>query len=202
MSYTPYSAFVNDIAPDLPGATVPIIQHSIRNACIVFATRTRCLHYTMPKLDAIALQQRYMLTSPNVQAEPFFARQVWFGNQQLIRKGKGELAVLYDNWRTRAGSPLFFTQEHDDEILIVPKPFADAPAIILIEVALKPVQDSTHVDELIYRNNQDTIRHGTLARLYASPGKPYTNKDLAAASLKLFNDGIAARQTSLEDAQA
>lgn len=194
MANVNYTAWYNEILPDVPGCLPALAINAIRNAVIDFCTLTNSYIYNHPAINAVASTPTYAFVPPT-NTLVCKVLQVFYQGRELIPKTPDELKNLYGayqslDWRDRTGTPLYFTQDDERNIRLVPKPDASLASAIKMRVALKPTRASTVVDDKIWEEQLETIKNGTLYRLKIQKNKPYSDEPGAATCFTLFNAGV------------
>jgi len=105
-------------------------------------------------------------------------RHIWRNGQKMYPKGADSMPAPSDNH----GTPLFYFGRHQAgrfEIGVYPTP-DDNSYELVAEVAFVPERDALSLDDDLYELWIDAIRVGTLAYIYAIPGQPFSDLQLAA----------------------
>lgn len=96
-----------------------------------------------------------------------------------------DFAWIGRNWRTDVQLPTRWYCPDDDTIALVMPPGSTGNLRVL--AALKPTRASTTFPTWIYERYVETIAHGAKGKIMSIPTKPYSNKELGAYHLGMFN---------------
>lgn len=195
MATTLFTAWYDDVMPHANGCPLPLALQKIREAAIAYCRLTHAWRYLeLGPLDAFDGQQTYVigpgaavgLLPANVVVCHVF--QVNFNDVALEALTPAAFKAQSDTWRTDKGTPTSFTLFNEGEISFWRIPSANAADVIKIpELALAPSQDATGVDSRIWEHGRKAIAMGALAEIFLTPGKPYTNPQLADHYSGRFN---------------
>ncbi len=178
---TAWSAFYKDCLPDLPGVPQPLLDHALRNAAIDFCTRSKAHRVDLAAIDAVANTGVYALSSVLPAGaglvEIVAAR---FDGEPLAPKAPEFLERRYDDWQTEVGTPIYYTQQSSDSILVVPAPSADASGAIKIKAAVCPTATATGLDDWLFAKFRMNIAAGAKAILMLDAEKSWGNVPRAA----------------------
>jgi hypothetical protein len=122
--------------------------------------------------------------------------QAWFNGQKLTPIVPDNVASpyvynqSYDAAQDYGGDPRHIIQKSETTFSLIPAPKANASAAITMRVALRPSRTSTSVDDVLLDRYGEIIARGALYRILGSPGKPYSNPQLAIAYSGLFERDI------------
>ena len=195
MTTISYSAFLDDVIPDVGGVSVDVATHAIQNACIQFCEQTNFLQEIQDPLALVAGTSTFDLYAP-AQMRVMKVLEVWSPRMySLTPRNAAWLRSKYPNWGDWTGVPRYYNMPNETQIRLVPYPDASStidPTLdqITITVTYKPTRSSTAVDRRLYDEHLETIAAGAKYRLMSSPAKPYTNVDLASLHFKTFWAGV------------
>lgn len=191
MGATQWLSWFDDILADLPGCGQPLAKLHIRAAAIDFCERSLAWRADLDPIDAIEDEGTYDL-DPDTGTVVVRVLELWYDGKRINAKSADDLACLYANWTTEAGTPLYYTQETpSDSVILVPMPNADLAGALTGKVAIKPSQASTGIDSSIFEKWREAIAHGAKARLFALKKKPWSDKELAAYHQGVFDSKVA-----------
>ena len=94
--------------------------------------------------------------------------------------------VLPDSIVAKGSEPKALTQLTPDKYIVLPLPDADKPYTMRMFIALKPSRNATGMDQVIFDELEDTIRHCALQHLLALPNQNWMDLELAAYHAKQF----------------
>lgn len=191
MATVAYNLWYNEVLPEAPGCLAAVAENAIRNAAIEFCERSQFHIYNHPAINAVAATATYAFVPP---ANTLVVKvlQAFYNSKEIIPKTPDELDSMYTttDWRDRTGTPLYYTQDDELNIRLVPYPSASLANALKLRVSLKPTRASTTVEARIYEEHLESIKAGALYRLKAQTSKPYSDPTGAANNLTLFNMGI------------
>lgn len=198
-----YEDFFPYVLPDVVGAPEPVVVHHIRNACIEFCEKSLILTRDHDPIDVVANKVDYDLEPPGGYLVVKVQR-AWLDNVLLDPVAPDfvrEPAVynrLYDTYNAASAStPRGYLQKEERSISLWPKPDRAYNNGLTLRVALKPTRASTSIEDVVFEDYAEVIAQGALYRLQLSPGKAYSNAEMAAINKGLFEQGInVARQRS------
>jgi len=190
MADTAYTAFFDHVLPAVPGCPQPMAIDAIRRAAIEFCEKTLAWIYKHPAINVVAAQMAYPFVPPT-GAVVAKVLQAWHNDIKITPKTPDELNEIYANWLTIAGTPQYITQDDERNLLLVPTPSAALTAGLVLRVALKPTLASDDIETSIYEEYRDAIASGAKARLMLIKDKPYSDMELGALEMGLFNAAVA-----------
>lgn len=186
MNMVDLSVFLPHIKQYAPGVATPTAYFGIRQAAIDFCQRTKTWRYE-DDFD-ISADDAEQITTPSNSVLVDLERVLFEGNDLLPKT----TAWLDDNvrgWRINAdgGSVAqYVTQTEQNTIRLVPA----AAGHVNIYAWLKPSQDADQVPDYLGDQYRETIAHGALARILMMPNMPFSNPQLGAMFLGLFNAAL------------
>lgn len=205
MTYVSYDEFLPEVLPYVHDCPQPVALNAIRNACIEFCEKSQWLVYEHDPISYTANVGSYEFDPPT---DTNVARvlSAWSSNIPIIPKGQDELEAMYGYaWREVSGSPRFYVQMNPDEIVLVPKPEVFQSQALKMIVVIKPLRSSSAVAPSVYEDHAETIAFGARARLYDTPGQPYSDPAQAVKFRGWFEAAIGeakiARNKGLTRAQ-
>ena len=195
MTTISYSAFLDDVMPDVGGASVDVVTHAIQNACIQFCEQTSFIWEIQDPLVPVAGTAVYDLYAP-AQMRVMKVTEVWSPRMySLTPRNAAWLRSKLPNWGDWTGVPRYYNMPTETQLRLVPYPAATDTVdpvqdALTVTVAYKPTRSSTAVDRRLYDEHLETIAAGAKYRLMSSPAKPYTNVELASLHFKTFWAGV------------
>lgn len=196
-----YEDFFPYVLPDVIGAPEPLVVHHIRNACIEFCEKSLILTRDHDPVTVIANRVDYDLEPPGGYLV-VKVQKAWLDNRELDAVAPdfvNDPAVynrLYSTYNAESSStPTKYLQKDERTISLWPKADRRYQNGLTMRVALKPTRASTEIEDVIFEDYAEAIAQGALYRLMASPGKAYTNTEMAVVNKGLFEQAInVARQ--------
>lgn len=168
------------VAAFVPLCPDPVIENAALYACRDFCQKT--LLWDENELDAIdivATDHTYDLTSTDGDIVAVdFAR---VDGVPIDPVSVNELNRTQRQWRDLTVSrPSRYIVGMIDEIRLVYTPSKDLTGGLEVWVCLKPLETATSVPDFLYRDYQDTITYGTVARLLEIPNMLWSDIKLSA----------------------
>jgi hypothetical protein len=194
-----YDKFLTEVMPFVPNVPEFVAINAIRNACIEFCTETRYVQVDHDPLTGVKDIPNYQIDTPDDTA---FVDVIegWYNNVLLIPKSVDELSSIYRtlDWRTLDGNPAYITRVIQPEIILVPMPNATLPNALTLRIALAPTRDSMTVDQKVWEHYAETIGKGARARLYMTPGQPYSNPGMGMQVRREFTLEMSRARRKME----
>lgn len=191
MTTVNYSAWFDEVLPEVPGCLQAVALNAIRNAAIELCQKTGVYQLDHTAINAVINTPTYAF-APATGTVVVKVLQAFYNNIEITPKTPDELKAIYStsDWRTRTGTPLYYTQEDEQNIRLVPMPDASLTGAIKLRVSLKPTRASTTIIDRIFEEYLEAIKNGALYRLKISKNKPYTDEAGAAQCFSFFNTEI------------
>lgn len=186
MNMVDLSLFLPHIKQYAPGVATPTAYFGLRQAGIDFCQRTKTWRYE-DDFDVTA-DDCEQITTP-ADSVLLDLELVLFEGNPLEPKTTAWLDDNVRGWRTNesgAGLPQYVTQTEMNTIRLVP----GQDGHVNIYAWLKPSQDADQLPEFLATQYRETIAHGALARILMMPNMPFSNPQLGAMFLGLFNDAL------------
>lgn len=191
---TNHSAFLDYVLPQVPGCTRAMALLEIKNTIIDFCEKSLILQEDHDPVTAVANVMDYDFEPPSNRLVVKILR-AWYKGQELDGQSIDMVTTpsvfnQQSGYLVNVGDPRVYLQKDARSFSVYPIPAETLASSITLRVALKPTRSVLTIDDLIYEEYAEIIGHGALARLYLSPGKPYTNPQLAAARNALYITGL------------
>lgn len=186
-----FEALLPYLLPDVPGVPDFTATQALRLASIEFCVNT---HAWDAILDPIALEDG--VNEYQVDAEPgariVAVKDVWLQDRQLTPKTIEEISLLIPNWQSaQSAIPTFYTATSDlDYIQVYPIPIQPGGAAMTIRVVYAPSLSGTSIPDALATRYLEVLLSGAKARLMVSPGKGWSNPQLAAYHQTRFDSGV------------
>jgi hypothetical protein len=182
----PLEALFPDILPDVPACPPAMALVALRNTVTDFCEQTLIHQATLDPLTLIPGVAEYDLEPPSGYRVGQVVN-VWFKGQKLepLSPDMVEMPEAYGDfiggYKKTQAPPKGYAQRTPETITFLP--FADQRYVgaVTMRVALVPLRDCTEIEDFLYEQYGEYLAAGAKARLMISPGKPYSNKELAAA---------------------
>lgn len=167
MTTASYEAFLPEVMPNVRDCPVDYALNAIRNACIEFCDKSQWLTYKPDAQTLLADVTEYDVEFES-GVEP--VRLMWL--------------KTYD--RDAGG---YMTK--DNTVILAVTPSERVFGGLTMEIAVRPTRVSTTVDYTVYSRWAEAIAQGAMARLYDTPGQPFTDPDRAVMRWNRFRAAIA-----------
>lgn len=200
---TNHSAFLDNVLPHVPGCTPEMALLEIKNTIIDFCEKSLILQVDHDPVTAVKGIMDYDLEPPKDYLVTKIMK-AWYKGQELDPESPDEIktpSVYNQNsgYVVNRGDPRLLLQKDARTFSVYPIPDETVKLSLTLRVALKPTRSAQTIDDLIYEEYAEIIGHGAITRLALSPGKPYSNAQLAAARNSLYLAGLnVARDRALK----
>jgi hypothetical protein len=189
-----YTAFLDNVLPHVPGCTPEMALLEIKNTVIDFCEKSLILQQDHDPVTAITGIVDYDLEPPSGYLVVKIMN-AWYKGVKLdpLSPDQVETPSVYNQnsgYLVNRGDPRYILQKDARTFSLYPIPSEDAALAVTMRVALKPTRSATTIDDLIYEEYAETIGAGAVSRLALSPGKPYSNRQLAADKQSLYIAGL------------
>jgi hypothetical protein len=180
-----WTQFYDYLMPHVPGCPMAMANLQLRLAAQEWCDKTLCWRAWLDDVTTLTDENSYDFPVTSTQEVVQLLRATLDGQSIEVLTPDSVPANWQSDtsWSRRRG---IFTQDAASFVL-VPMPAADL--IVQTEVALRPSNTATGVEDAIFAAYVNEIATGAAARLHAMPGKPYTYA--ASTARKEFNDAIA-----------
>ena len=187
MAIVPYSQWLPYVQVNVPDCPKALIVEAIRQKVIEFCQRSLFLRQELDGFYTVADDNEYDL-SPPVDNNIAQLLMLKVNKRELEPKTQDDLEEIYQEWRDQSGEPKYFFLKNTYTAILVPKPMGVYPVRIL--VALKPTQAAQGVDESIFEEYKDAIKHGALAYLMLMAEKTWSNPNMSAFYQSEFDTSV------------
>lgn len=190
-----YESFFPNILPEVPGAAEMLVENAVRNAAIEFCEKSLILTRDHDPITVLPNIVDYDLEPPTGYLV-IKVQKAWLENQPLhpmapdLVKEAATYNRLFSSYQAGPTTPTHYLQKDERTISVWPLPDKKYANGLTLRVALKPTRTSTSIEDVIFEDYAEVIASGALYRLMASPGKAYTNPDLAVVHKSLFEQGV------------
>ena len=191
--------FFPEVFLEIPDVPTPVALNAVRNTLVDFCERSRYWKHTLDAVNSVSGTATYTPTPPTgaVIAD---IRWVKYDGKRLDPKTEGQLENERSAvWETLTGTPDTYVQTSARSVTLVPIPQDDDKAI-LVRAVLKPSATAATVDDVIYDEFHEAVAWGTVARLYASQGKPWSNPGMAQGFYAAYEDAVLSAQRKADSA--
>lgn len=175
-----FDYWYDDVMPSVKGAESDIILHHIRGAAIDFCEQSLAWRFDALPINVIANQRQYMLDIPFEGAEIVQVLHAYIGNKEIAVTSTSALAQRNINFLSMKGLPNSYIQEYTERMSLYPLPNSNIAGGLTYKVALRPSRIADGMYDSIGKKYFEAIAHGTKARLFEIPSKPWSDLSLSA----------------------
>jgi hypothetical protein len=191
---TAHTSFLDYVLPHVPGCTNELALHEIKNTIIDFCEKSLVLQADQEPVTIIAGINEYDLDPPKDRLVVKILR-AWYKAIPLeaVAPDAVNTSAVYNpnsGVTITKADPRWYIQKDPRTYTLYPIPKDTARLALTMRLALKPTRAVTSIDDIIFEEYVEIIGHGAIARLAISPGKPYTNLDLAMGRASLYQAGL------------
>ena len=186
---TPLTPFVNLLFPYVPGATDIALMYALRRCAIEFCMRSM-VWKTLVTADMVASQTVYTVAADtDAVVSKVLAVSVLGGRLEPIQFD--ELAQI-DNWNmVMAAMPTQYYLSQPGVVNLWPIPTMTVTSGLLFQIVEQPSMTCATVPDFVYNQYGQAMVDGALAVLMSTPGKEWTNPEMAAWHRGEFEQQIA-----------
>lgn len=192
-----FDDFLPYVLPDVPGCPESVASDAIVSAAIEFCEKSLVLQRDHDPVNVLAGRPDYDLDSPISQMLVCKVMKAWFLRHVLTPVGPDDMddPYAYQAALGQSGSnygvaiPMYFVQKEERTITLWPAPQSDTAQGLTLRVALKPMRAATSFDDVLFEDWVDVITAGAKAALQTTPGKTFTNPQLALGNQGAFMAG-------------
>jgi hypothetical protein len=191
---TNHTSFLDYVMPHVPGCTKAMALLEIKNTIIDFCEKSLIIQTDHDPITAIANVMDYDFEPPTGKLVVKIMR-AWYKGVELDPQAIDTVSTpsifnQSSGYIVDRGDPRQMLQKDARSFSVYPIPKETAANAITMRVALKPTRTATSIDDFIYEDYAEVIGSGAIARLALSPGKPYSNTQLAMARNALYISGL------------
>lgn len=191
-----WSQFLDDVMPEVPGASVALAERAIKSAALDFMLRTGLLRKTVSGIDhpggATPISIAASMGGSEIATRVL---GVWFEGKSLPIKSAEELSQDWPDWNTRLGTPEFAVVESLDSLWLSPSPATAQTNKVSIRVIYAYSDVAASIPDTIFGLYSKEIAYGAKSRLLAMPKKPWTDQALAGAYAAIYSGAVDAGAT-------
>ena len=191
-----YDAFLPYVLPDTPGCPEIAAIQAIRSATIDFCERSLILQRDHDPVTIVKGIVDYDFDPPIANTLVTKLMRAWFERDEVEVVAPdmvGDVTVynsLFADANPMTGKTKQIIQKDERTFSVLPKPDKTYQNALTMRVALKPTRASTTCEDVLFEDYAEFIAHGAKARLCMTPGKPYTNPEVAALGNVMFTQGV------------
>lgn len=191
-----YDDFLPYVLPDTPGCPEVTAIQAIRSSAIDFCERSLILQRDHDPVTVVKGIIDYDFDPPLANTLVTKLMRAWFERDEVEAVAPdmvGDVTVynaLFANANPMTGPTKQIIQKDERTFSVFPKPDKTYQNALTMRVALKPTRASTTCEDVLFEDYAEFIAHGAKARLCMTPGKSYTNPDVAALGNVMFTQGV------------
>jgi hypothetical protein len=190
MATSVWSAWDDDLLPEMPGALATLVRHHVKLAAIEFCNRAWVWVVDQGPISVAAGANEYAWEPP-ADTEVARIRVAWLDKKPLAPKTRNELSALYGDYMRAQGPVAHFVQDVPSKLILVPKPTSSSADGITAKIAVKPTRSAAGLDSEIFNRYFDEIARGAKARLFGMAKKPWSDPARAMDLREVFEQDIA-----------
>lgn len=174
-----FDYWLDDIMPSMTGLEVELALKHIRSAAIDFCEQSLAWRFDTLPINVIADQRQYVLDVPFEGAEIVQVLHAYINNKEIAVTSTSALAQGDINFLNQKGLPTCYVQEYTERMSLYPMPANSITSGLTYKVALRPSRVADGIHDSIGKKYFEAIAHGTKARLFEMPKKPWSDINLA-----------------------
>lgn len=176
-----FDDWADALLPVLPGASRTATKSSFLIAAKEFYKRTRAWRIAMPAISISEGVTDYVIDPVSGSARPVMIEEAYF-NGAVLGIAHKPLRVL----NNAPSKPLRAWMRDPRTVAIWPNPDMDYDDSLALVVSAYPT-DPDALPDFADTHHFEGLESGTLARMYAQPGKPYSDPKLADLHMRKAN---------------
>jgi hypothetical protein len=185
-----WAQFLPRFLLDVPRCSSILAEDTARDACMEFFRLSRAHRIDHPPISSAAGQAPYAW-APGGDLKVVRAEEVWYDKVKLSPIMPADLSAIYTYWPDEEGTPLYYLQESEETLILVPKPTEALTDAILSKVSVRPSLTSTGIDDTLFDKYVEQIVYGIKARLFAMREEYWHDITLAMHFKQRFESAIA-----------
>lgn len=178
---TPWNAFFDLLAPDVPGCPQAAQVNALRQSAIEFCEQSLAWKYEPADIPVLVGVAKYLLEAPG-GAVVHAVTYAEFNDLQIETRVMERDINAWD-LRHKTGTPEYVL---GGPIYVTLVPTPDLEGTLKLTVVLKPAPSADGIDENLFNEYREAIVHGALGKLMLSPKKPYTDGASANYHKQMF----------------
>lgn len=196
------TSFYPYIVPHVPGCPSLTVDVALRSSLIEFCERSLIVQRDHDPISVIANIADYDFEPPIANHLVVKVMRAWYKGSSLAPISPDEIGSpsIYNTSATTTpltGDPKNIFQKDERTFTLYPIPKEAAKLALTMRVALKPSRSATTVEDSLFEDHAESIAAGALSKLMIQMGKSYSNPQMSAIHLKVFETGInKAKQSS------
>jgi hypothetical protein len=194
---TSYDDFLSRLLSEVPGCPEIAAIQALKDTTIDFCEKSLIHQVDHDPISVVAKIPDYDIESPVTQTRIMRIMRAWYLGNELdpISPDYVNDPSIYNqhiggDYEVRYSQPQGYIQKDTATISLYPIPDKTVTNAITMRVALVPLRSSTSCADFLFEQHVEDISAGAAARLQSSPGKTYTNMQVAAVNQKRYISGV------------
>lgn len=191
-----YADLYWQVRSEVPGVPTPILYNHFAEAVREFFVRSLAWQHNCPNALNLAASTAFptLITGTDIPTASQVVQPTrikWSDGTFIPFKTRDQMDEIDAKWEQTTGSTSsYWTITGPGSFRLYPLLTALATARIYLRVALAPTVAGGAVPDALVYEFQDAWTHGALARLLRIPGKDWTNPNLAATYMQMYDADI------------
>lgn len=186
-----WSSLQPDVAIDVPGAPVLVIENALRRAAQQFFAKSRAWQVITDAAPVAADQAEVTITPPD-NTELVRVETVWLDGRKIDPTTAGYLdAAFGSNWTELAGAATKYLQLVPGTLRLFRIPASDADTGLTARIAVQPSSTAAGIPDDLGIRFREALVLGAKARLLLMPKKGWTDLELGASLMGAFDAAAA-----------
>lgn len=187
----PISTLLPGVLPQVPGCPRPLAEQAVLHSAAEFCAASHLWSEELAPLDVSAETATYAFAPPAKALVAMVLSVTCFG-RRLAPATEEWLDDAWPGWNeTASAKPSHYLLPSAGRVRLAPTPTEDGAGALRVVAALVPSDTATELTEVVAQNFGETVVHGALARLLATPGKLWSNPELSVHHGRRFSHGLA-----------
>lgn len=177
MKTVPIDKFAPQIAPYAENVPVFVVRSCVAATVQDICSQTGCVT-TDAWFTVVPGKREYVLELPEgIDSE--VVRHLFIDGDELKSARNDDLAKYYygKDWTMSVGTPMFYTFEKPDQLLLTPTPNKPGRAHVMMTASV--VRDTKHIPQIFFDEYLDTVVAGALERIFRIAGQTFSNRGQA-----------------------
>lgn len=189
---------LNQLLPDMPGCPDITAINALRNSAIELCKETFCWNVIQDPFQLADLQSAYDIDVPT-DAAVVRLMEVTMAVGPLLPKTMVEIGLLLPGWQSAQSSrPIYYNcAPAPTTIRVFPTPMNALRQTVTLRVAYQPTLSAETLPDTVVNDQFETLLDGARARLFAMPGRAWSNLPL----VDFYNTRFAAKKCDLRISQ-
>jgi hypothetical protein len=193
-----YSTLTPRIQGEVPDCPDFFIESRIQEVAMEFFKESKAWRIDLDPAAVIKNASTYELEVPSKTAVAEVLTILHL-TDTLTPKTEAQLQQLEPEWRTKSGTPKYFTQLSPDTFTIAPIPIATTAKAMSIRIAVYPTIAATRIDSHIFNDNYSALISGTLAKILLMTGKSWSDPNMGAVYAQTYNQELQAAKDTAQN---